>query len=95
MYTLLADGKPRSVKEIHRVISDTTESNVANGLLYVLRKKGTETGAFHILNEDHKLRLVRGPKPAKSARRKAAPKAKASSKSPRVASMEAGAGAED
>ena len=86
MYALLADGKARSVAEIHKVISDTTESHVGNGLLYALRKRGYETGQFHIImTEDHKLRLVKGPKPAK---------AKVSSKAHSASRMETGAGAE-
>ena len=90
MYTLLSDGKPRSVEEIHRVISDTTESHVRNGLLYALRKRGYESGEFHIVTTpEHKLRLVKGPKPEKAA------KPKGSSKTQSAGRMETGAGAED
>jgi len=75
MYQLLSDGKARSVAEIHKVINDTTESNVANGLLYVLRKRGYETGEFRIvMTKDHKLQLVKGPKPAKAAKKTGAQK---------------------
>jgi len=75
MFTLLSDGKPRSVKEIHRVISETTEDHVRNGLLYLLRKRGAETKQFHIImTQDHKLQLIRGAKPEKTAQKAKAAK---------------------
>ena len=84
MYQLLSDGKARSVAEIHKVIKDTTEDHVGNGLLYVLRKRGYETGEFHIImTVDHKLQLVKGPKPEKTARTP-----KASLKTSRTAAAE-------
>ena len=80
MYELLSDGKPRTIAQVHKVISDTTESNVANGLLYVLRKRAAETGEFHILQSKGTLTLVNGPRPAKTPKAKAAPKVKAKAK---------------
>ena len=81
MYRLLEDAGEEGLtfEQIHKAIPDTTLSHVKNGLLYALRKRGYETGEFHVVNEDHKLRLVKGAKPAKEkkAKAKAAPKGKA------------------
>lgn len=67
MAKLLADGKPRTVKEIAKIIKPKSVKNIGLGRYRVLQVAGKETKQFRMQKTDGKIQLVKIGKSRKAA----------------------------
>jgi hypothetical protein len=58
MYTLLSDGKARTIDEIQNVVEAKVKANIGNGKYSSLSTWGKESGTFTMTKADGKIQMV-------------------------------------